>query len=64
MKIYVFLLISFLLFLSGCDQNMEAVNSNERLGDSPKAVVNAAARPLAMPGSSDGKMEVPPFVKI
>ena len=58
------LLITLVLLLSGCDQNMEAVNSNERLGDSPKLVVDAKARPLAVPGSADGKMEVPPFVKI
>ena len=63
MKI-VFCLFASLLLLSGCGQNTEAVSSNERLEDSPRPVVDPKARPLAMPGGSDKKMEVPPFVKI
>lgn len=65
MKVALLLLISLVL-LNGCDQNMQAVSSNERLEDSPRPVVDPKARPLAMPGASgsDQQMEVPPFVKI
>jgi hypothetical protein len=64
MKFRFLLLIA--LLLAGCSQNIEVVNSGERLEDSPKPQLDANAAPLARPGastpSSDQK-DVPPFVK-
>jgi hypothetical protein len=50
------------LLAGGCNQNIEVVNSGERLEDA-KPVANANARPLANPAREDGEREVPPFVK-
>jgi hypothetical protein len=53
-----------MLLLAGCSQNVEFVNSGERLEDSPKPKADANAAPLARPGaSSANQKEVPPFVK-
>lgn len=62
MKIGLFVLIIAALFGSACNQNMEAVNSGERLEDSPKPAVDANARPFASSGASE-QPKVPPFVK-
>jgi hypothetical protein len=51
-----------LLVLAGCSQNVEMVNSGERLEDSPKVVADSAAAPLARAGSTD-EPKIPPFVK-
>src|SRR5437870_6511420 len=50
------------VLLAGCSQNMEVVNSGERLEDSPKPVADTNATPLARP-SAEEKSQVPPFVK-
>jgi len=50
------------LLLAGCSQNVEVVNSGERLEDSPKPVADPNAAPLAREGAA-GKSEIPPFVK-
>ena len=59
------LLLIIALALAGCSQNMEVVNSGERLSDSPKPAVDPNAAPLARAGEagSDDKSKVPPFVK-
>src|SRR5215469_15269412 len=57
-----FLLI-FALLLAGCSQNMEVVNSGERLEDSPKPTADSNAAPLARPEASGDVKDVPPFVK-
>jgi hypothetical protein len=49
------------LLLAGCSQNVEMVNSGERLEDSPKAAADSSA-PLARAGSTD-EPKIPPFVK-
>src|SRR5215467_2079509 len=51
------------LLLAGCSQNVEMVNSGERLEDSPKTVADSSAAPLARAGSSDDAPKIPPFVK-
>src|SRR5438309_9658798 len=50
------------VLLASCSQNMEVVNSGERLEDSPKPVADTNAAPLARKGEGE-KSEVPPFVK-
>jgi peptidoglycan hydrolase CwlO-like protein len=40
------LLLSVTLLLAGCSQNMEVVNSGERLEDAPKPAVDSNAAPL------------------
>ena len=50
------------LFLAGCSQNVEMVNSGERLEDSPKPAADSSAAPLARAGSTD-EPKIPPFVK-
>jgi hypothetical protein len=57
-----FLLI-FALLLAGCSQNVEFVNSGERLEDSPKPNLDSTAAPLARPEASADAKDVPPFVK-
>jgi hypothetical protein len=64
MKICFFVLISLALLSSGCNQNLEVVNSGERLEDSPKPVADPNARPLARAGDdASGEKKIPPFVK-
>ena len=62
MKFFLLLLIVASL-LVGCSQNIEVVNSGERLEDSPKPAVNAKAAPLAQVADGEQKSEIPPFVK-
>ena len=58
-----FLLI-FALLLAGCSQNIEVVNSGERLEDSPKLKeVDSNAAPLARAEASADAKDIPPFVK-
>lgn len=57
-----FLLI-FALLLAGCSQNVEFVNSGERLADSPKPNLDSNAAPLARPEASADTKDIPPFVK-
>ena len=57
-----FLLI-FALLLAGCSQNVEFVNSGERLEDSPKPTADSKAAPLARPEASANVKDIPPFVK-
>jgi hypothetical protein len=66
MKVGLLILLSFTFFVAGCSQNMDAVNSGERLEDSPKPVADSNAAPLARPGPagpSDEQPKIPPFVK-
>ena len=51
--------------MTACSQNIETVNSGERLEDSPKPAVDANAAPLTHPGATAGEEEpkIPPFVK-
>lgn len=57
-------LVPLALALSGCSQNMEFVNSGERLEDLQKPAPDPNAAPLARPGASVAeKSEIPPFVK-
>src|SRR5262249_18768185 len=58
-----FPLFLLLLFLAGCSQNIEVVNSGERLEDSPKRVVDSKSAPLARPGAGGEEPKIPPFVK-
>ncbi len=52
------------LLVAGCSQNIEVVNSGERLEDSPKPKADPNATPLARPGAAaENKPEIPPFVK-
>jgi hypothetical protein len=51
------------LFLAGCSQNIEVVNSGERLEDSPKPAADPNAAPLARAGGAEEEPKVPPFVK-
>ncbi|PYS15353.1 MAG: hypothetical protein DMG15_05150 [Acidobacteria bacterium] len=63
MRMHSFIWIGLVsLLLAGCSQNMEVVNSGERLEDSPKPVADTNAAPLARKGEGE-KSEVPPFVK-
>jgi hypothetical protein len=60
---YRFVLILSLL-LAGCSQNIEVVNSGERLEDSPKPAADTKAAPLARAGASnEEEPKIPPFVK-
>src|SRR5262245_4733576 len=60
---YRFVLI-LTLFLAGCSQNIEVVNSGERLEDSQKPAADTKAAPLARPGASnEEEPKIPPFVK-
>src|SRR5262245_7852155 len=53
------------LLLAGCSQNIEVVNSGERLEDSPKPAVDPNAAPLARVSANENGDEpkIPPFVK-
>jgi hypothetical protein len=54
------------LLLAGCSQNIEVVNSGERLEDSPKPKIDSTAAPLARAaadGTAEDKSKIPPFVK-
>jgi hypothetical protein len=59
---YRFLLL-FALLLAGCSQNVEFVNSGERLEDSAKPAPDSNAAPLARPEASADAKDIPPFVK-
>jgi hypothetical protein len=59
---FSFLLI-FALLLAGCSQNIELVNSGERLEDSPKPKPDSDAAPLARQEASADAKDIPPFVK-
>ena len=60
-------LVFLTLLLAGCSQNIEVVNSGERLEDSPKPVADSNPAPLARPGSAaapgEDQPKIPPFVK-
>src|ERR1700752_4785698 len=62
MKRCSFVLAVLVLLLSGCNQNMEVVNSGETLENSPRPVGDPNAKPLAA-AAADGEGEIPPFVK-
>jgi len=61
MRIRLFLLLA--LLMAGCSQNMEVVNSGERLEDSPKPAADPKAAPLARAGEAAEEPKIPPFVK-
>src|SRR5262245_48811779 len=61
MRLRFVALLTFLL--TACSQNIEVVNSGERLEDSPKPASDSNAAPLARPGASEEEPKVPPFVK-
>src|SRR5215831_7847409 len=63
MKFRFLLLIT--LLVAGCSQNVEIVNTGERLEDSPKPVGDANSAPLARPGAAaeGDATQIPPFVK-
>jgi hypothetical protein len=68
MKFRFILLIALAVIVPGCSQNMEVVNSGERLEDSPKPKVDPNAAPLSRAGAlgvadADDKSKIPPFVK-
>jgi hypothetical protein len=68
----ILFLLSLLLLLAGCDQNVARVSTGERLEDAPPISVDPAARPLATPaapeltGDAIPGMEgkIPPFLKV
>ena len=62
MKKFLLSVFLLLMVLTGCDQNMEVVNSGETLENSPKPVGDPNAKPLAA-AAADGEGEIPPFVK-
>ena len=51
------------LLLAGCSQNIEVVDSGERLEDSPKPAADSTAVPLARSASNEDQPKIPPFVK-
>src|SRR5262245_65430278 len=59
---FCFVLLSILL-LAGCSQNIEVVDSGERLEDSPKPTADPNSAPLTHAGAAEQEPEVPPFVK-
>jgi hypothetical protein len=64
MKVRFVLLLT--LLLAACSQNVEVVNSGERLEDAPKPTADANAAPLTHPGgatASEEEPKIPPFVK-
>jgi hypothetical protein len=68
MNFRLFVLITVAVIMSGCSQNIEVVNTGERLSDSPKPNVDPNAAPLARPGAegaagTEDKSKIPPFVK-
>lgn len=56
-------ILSLALLLAGCSQNIEVVNSGERLEDSPKPVADPSAAPLARASAGEDEPKIPPFVK-
>jgi len=56
-------LLFLTLLLTGCSQNIEVVNSGERLEDSPKPTADPNAAPLARAGATEDEPKIPPFVK-
>lgn len=56
-------LILFTLLLTACSQNIDTVNSGERLEDSPKSAADPNAAPLARAGNPEEQPKTPPFVK-
>ena len=56
-------IVLFAALLAGCSQNIEVVNSGERLEDSKKPAVDSNAAPLARSAAPIDKSEIPPFVK-
>ena len=66
------ILVSLIVLLAGCDQNVARVGGGERLEDAPPINVDPEARPLAgaaapeLPGDAIPGMEgrVPPFLKV
>jgi len=64
MKLVSGLILLLTLLLAGCSQNIEVVNSNERLEDTPKPAADSSAAPLARTtGADDDQPKIPPFVK-
>src|SRR5262249_18481981 len=63
MKFGFLIIVGFALMLAGCSQNIEVVNSGERLEDSPKPAADSNAAPLARQGDAEDKSKIPPFVK-
>src|SRR5437867_2132041 len=59
--------LRFVLFLTllfaACSQNIEVVNSGERLEDSPKPAADPNVAPLARAGAGEDEPKIPPFVK-
>lgn len=51
------------LFLAGCSQNVDFVDTGEKLSDSPKPTVDPNAAPLARAGAANDEPKIPPFVK-
>jgi hypothetical protein len=66
MKFRFVMFISVTALLAACSQNIQVVNSGEKLEDSPKPAADPNAAPLARTGAEAAKgdePEVPPFVK-
>ena len=61
--VFLFLIAFVLMFVSACSQNVEVVNSGERLEDAPKVAVDPNATPLARAEAGGEMMKIPPFVK-
>src|SRR5262245_4894492 len=57
------LVLILALLVAGCSQNIEVVNSGERLEDSPKPAADTKTAPLARSGANDEEPKIPPFVK-
>ena len=62
-RILLFIVCFLLLLVGGCSQNIEVVNSGERLEDSPKPAVDPNAAPLARAEGAAEMTKIPPFVK-
>ncbi len=62
MKKFSFVLFVLALLLTGCNQNMEVVNSGETLENSPKPVADSNTKPLTA-AAADAEGDIPPFVK-
>ena len=68
MKTRIALLLSLVVVLAGCDQNVTRVSGNERWEDRKPIKVDPNAKPLAGGNAGEGAMpgmgKVPPFVKV
>ena len=53
-------LILLILLLTACSQNMDTVNSGERLEDSPKPAADPNVAPLARAGAAEEQPKIPP----